>query len=304
MSCNLMRFVAALFIVTLGLPAFAQCTKDTDCKADRVCTNGSCAAPSSSESPAIAEAAWKPDEVVRQFEKGGATRALAEAERAGLMELAARLRQFSEQYLAANDDAKAMRAAAAIKGYEAALETSRSVSSSATNKYSRTIQQKLAELWSQSGDVSAREGRDEEARAAWAKSKFFAPHVADDNSAETEPDQGQPADHRYTKLRLLSEKERLVATLPGLGLPIFGIALGSVGVITFSILAASGAIVFGVLLGVSAAVLLVSTAVLAVLLGERGRLQHRINEINSQLLMRANVKQSDGPLATLLVLRL
>lgn len=37
-----MRIVWGVVLVLLALPSFAECTKDTDCKGDRICTAGQC----------------------------------------------------------------------------------------------------------------------------------------------------------------------------------------------------------------------------------------------------------------------
>jgi hypothetical protein len=291
--------IALLCVVTtLSLPALAQCTKDTECKGDRICVSGIC-----SDAPAPTEPLWKTDEIVHQFETGGASRAISEAERAGLAELAGTLKRFSEQFLAANEDAKALKTEAAIDGYQAALETSRRVSSSATNKYSASIQKKLVELWSLRGDAYAKEGHDDEARAAWTRSKALQSSLVDSSEETPSADSAAP-DTRYRKLQLFNEKERLLASRSGLGFPIFGMVVGGVGVLTFSLLVAASPVLFGVLIGVSGLVLLLSTVGLAVLDVERARIQARVTQINEQLLLLSDRHSFEGPLPTLVVLRM
>lgn len=50
----LKHLIAMTTLTLLSAPAFAQCTKDTDCKGDRICVQGTCTAPSTSASPATA----------------------------------------------------------------------------------------------------------------------------------------------------------------------------------------------------------------------------------------------------------
>lgn len=51
-----MRFlVCVLFLLTLSAAAHAQCTKDTDCKGERVCVDGKCQEPSAAPPPKASE---------------------------------------------------------------------------------------------------------------------------------------------------------------------------------------------------------------------------------------------------------
>ncbi len=54
------QIIAMSSLMLLSAPAFAQCTKDTDCKGDRICVEGTCTAPSTTASPATAPTAPAP----------------------------------------------------------------------------------------------------------------------------------------------------------------------------------------------------------------------------------------------------
>ncbi|MGI5864360.1 MAG: dickkopf-related protein [Myxococcales bacterium] len=53
---KLATFVAFAGLLALSAPARAQCTKDTDCKGDRICINGACTSPAPAPSPYSAPA--------------------------------------------------------------------------------------------------------------------------------------------------------------------------------------------------------------------------------------------------------
>lgn len=137
--------------------AHAQCTKDTDCKGDRICVKGACAAPAAS-TPAVPEVQPQPAAppaatltepmILQLYMRGDVTSAIDEARQAQLAELGTRLTAVADAYRAAWEAKQAGRTDDAIAQYERVLQADRALTSQ-DNAYSNAARQALAELYAQ-----------------------------------------------------------------------------------------------------------------------------------------------------------
>ena len=180
--------IIALAATLTATAAEAQCTKDTDCKGDRICMKGSCLAPNAAPTPvpaspgapaaapsttgqsaqpaAAAKAPLKRAEIITLYEKGSAETARDEAERAGERDLVAKLAAFVKS---AKDAAAAVAAddrTLAIQHYEAALAVDGQVSPGGKSAYAAAINKKLAAQWVAVAAIERRSGNIDGARTA------------------------------------------------------------------------------------------------------------------------------------------
>lgn len=137
-------------VVFTAQRAWAGCTKDTDCKGDRICVAGACTAPTS---PAAVVAPAAPAQVTLTepmiaeiYMKGDVTSALNEANAAKLTDLAARLTAISQAYGAAYAARQAGNVDEAIRQYELVLQYDRAVATR-DNAYSNAAREALAALY-------------------------------------------------------------------------------------------------------------------------------------------------------------
>lgn len=183
--------VAAALLLLVACPVYAQCSKDTDCKGDRICVKGACTspevAPAKASSPLGGGTSQvAPDtvapltraEVRSVYEKGDATRARDEAERAGDRDLAVKLGRFLLVYKAGVDAMNKGAATEAVTEFEAALQIDGQITT-ATSEYASSIRRSLARVWVSSADREARQGNLSGARSAIAIALKYDPSDPD-----------------------------------------------------------------------------------------------------------------------------
>lgn len=291
--------------------AFAQCTKDTDCKGDRICLKGSCtepkvAPPAKAPEPAL----LSQDQILAKYEDGDVDGARVEAERAGLTDLAEKFRTFAKLFTAAT--ASRDSGPQSIGDHEAALVADSAITTR-PSKYAKTIRKRLSKLWLAKAE---REPTNDAAKESLAKSLTYNPaneeasarlaelnaaharaedvNVGSRASAERSGPSGRapmlmPQDNsaRESRVRLLDERSQLLSTRPGIGWSVASIILGSIGSIACVIgLATGGAgwvVFYGIFLVVGIVDLVVGLVTLGVNVGARSRIDNRVREIDHEL---------------------
>ncbi len=155
------RWLLSLCVSAVALTAqqaFAGCSKDTDCKGDRICVAGACTTPNAqpAATPAPVTAPTPPPAAVTLTEpmiaeiymKGDVTSAINEANAAKLTDLSARLTAISQAYGAAYAARQAGNTTEAIRQYELVIQYDRSVANR-DNAYSSAAREALTQLYAQ-----------------------------------------------------------------------------------------------------------------------------------------------------------
>lgn len=179
--------------------AVAGCSKDTDCKGDRICVAGACTAPSAAPAPAPAAAPTPPPAAVTLTEpmiaeiymKGDVTSALNEARAAGLGDLVARLTAVSQAYGAAYAAQQARNVDEAIRQYELVVQYDRAIATR-DNAYSSAARNALASLYAEKSRMPAAAPAQPYAAPPAAAQPAYAPPMV------AAPTAAAPADRTVT----------------------------------------------------------------------------------------------------------
>lgn len=307
---RLLRGAVGIALLWSGA-AWAQCTKDTDCKGERICLKGTCAEPKvASPAKAPEPSLLSREQILAKYEEGDVDGARVEAERAGLTDLAEKFRTLARLFTAAT--ASRDSGPQSIGDHEAALAADSAITAR-PSKYGKTIRKRLSKLWQARAE---REPTNDAAKESLAKSLTYNPaneeasarlaelnaaHVrAEDvnvgSRASAEP--GGPSSRapmivpedtyaRMSRVRLLDERSQLLSTRPSIGWSIASIILGSIGSIACVIgLATGGAgwvVFYGIFLVVGIVDLAVGLVTLGVNVGARSRIDNRVREIDHEL---------------------
>lgn len=324
------RFIAAFAVAGLtAMPAFAQCTKDTDCKGDRICSKGMCVEPNApTPNPAVAPVLTQ-DQIVTMFENGDADGARDEAERARLNPLVEKLKTFSRLYTVATNLRESGPTDEQISQNEAALAASKAITPREST-YAKNIRKRLSKYWLSRAEAQFAANSIELARASILKSLEYNPANAhasnklaeiNNNSprapsspplSETpvvraDPQTVSPPDPSFVrarKFRLLDEREKLIAGRPGLGWPIAGLVLGTVGIVGCTLGLAAGGLpaLYVTLLVVDVILMVAELILLGVNNRARANIDARVRQIDRQLLSAA-APMLDFPVKQMVVLR-
>lgn len=166
------RWLSTLCLSLVALTArhaFAGCSKDTDCKGDRICVAGACTAPSATPAttpasapaaaptppPAAPAAVTLTEPMIAEiYMKGDVTSAINEAKAAGLTDLVGRLTAISQAYGAAYAAQQARNVDEAIRQYEFVVQYDRAVATR-DNAYSSAARTALASLYAEKNRAPA-----------------------------------------------------------------------------------------------------------------------------------------------------
>lgn len=316
-----MRGIVCLVVVAVSAAAHAQCTKDTECKGDRICIKGVCEAPGTAPtaSPATssqpAAVASTEADVVAKYVAGDGAGARADAARAGFTSLGDKLNALETAYSAGASARDAKQVDVAIGHYEEALRLDATITREA-GKYRRAIHRALSKLYADRAEEKFSVSDLPAARVALTTALEHNPENAaaraklDELNAATRPVGAAMLGERTAgaskrRVALLDEKEKLLADMPSLAPPIVAVI---VTVAVASVIVGLGSallwspIVIGVVIAVEVALCIIFGIVLGSNIAQRVRINRRVSDIEREL-ERLSAAPSPRELPSLVVWR-
>lgn len=303
---NFVKSWVVLVVSVIASSAYAQCTKDIECKGERICVKGVCETPSATRTPTTAPPPPPPQlantqtEIIAKYVTGDAVGARDDAARSGFKELSDKLAALDVAYSAGVAAKEAGQVDTGIEQYETALRIDETITTE-SSKYARSIRKSLSKLYVQRADVQSSRGATADARSSLSKSLTYNASNADASSRLADLNRPTADQQRYSaklvpreesfsanKVSLLTEKERLLASRPSIAGPIVGLVLAGAGVIAAAIGLATATTTFwvtffAVFLAVDAVLVIVDIVVLGINTAARRRIDNRVKEIDAEL---------------------